>query len=113
MATPTKEQVEAALAAIRSAYLELRYLPRPVETVEAFIATLEAELMKNNRAFWTDSEKAALKRMWTQQKLGSGKIAAELGISRSAVMGQIGRMGLMGKGGVRVVRRKTKKAGTP
>lgn len=44
---------------------------------------------------WTDNDKAMLASLW-KAGLSSGKIAQRFGVSRSAIMGTINRMGLMG-----------------
>lgn len=51
----------------------------------------------NSNTPWPDEMVSALKQLWGAG-YSAGKIAAQLGVSRSAVAGKINRLGLTGRG---------------
>lgn len=46
---------------------------------------------------WTEEHIVDLRRMWLEEEMSSGAIAAEFGVTRNTVIGKIGRLGLSGR----------------
>lgn len=46
---------------------------------------------------WNEERVDQLTRMWVEEEMSAGNIAAEFGITRSAILGKIDRLGLTGR----------------